>query len=365
MGIKNRFEEILNGENLKDSFYKLISIEINEDELSDFQDFFALLIDNTVERINIYPPKKENGLDNKKNILELGDSFFRCGSLYYIPFKEEDIFYVLGDIHGDINSFRYFLENIRFFDSNEENIHIVFLGDYIDRGLYGLNVLLGILFLKIYYNEKIILLKGNHELWKENEKNKEIISTAESDNMFLEFWKDYFNMEIIRKLKNFFDILPAILILGNQIILVHGGIPRPRTRDGNLGYDYLETLNQLNQNEIIEEMLWSRPEEKDNVIITYDSPSFSFAYNQFNEFMEKIGGKVMIRSHDPFLSGFREFFGGRLISIFSTGGVSEETTYFTGFNPVFLKVTSEEINIYSILPNYPIKNIKITTLLRR
>lgn len=355
----NRFYKILEGKNLTDSFYKIISIELEENQLKEFQEFLVSIIDDVIKNIGEYPPIQEEGLVNKKTISELGETPFRSGAICYIPIKCEDIFYVVGDIHGDINSFKAFLDNIQFFNNSKKNIKIVFLGDYIDRGLYGLNVLLGILFLKKYYNEKIILLRGNHEVWKEKE--GEIISTVEADNIFLDFWKEYFNTKTLRRIKDFFDALPVVLILSDGIILVHAGIPRPREKDKNFGYEYIESIDTLNRVDIVEEMLWSRPEEKEDVIITFNSVSFSFARKQFQEFMNKIGGRMIIRGHDPFLEGVKMFFGGGLVSIFSTGGENNETA-FDGYRiirPVYLRLISDEISIHDIFSGQEIQKIKL------
>jgi len=56
------------------------------------------------------------------------------GRLVHLPSKGEAI--VVGDIHGDLESLEYILNNSRFMKKalNEEKIHIIFLGDYGDRG---------------------------------------------------------------------------------------------------------------------------------------------------------------------------------------------------------------------------------------
>jgi len=186
-----------------------------------------------------------------------------------------------------------------------------------------------------------------------------IVDVESPDLVLLDIWMQGIDgIETLKEIKNFFDALPAMLILSNGIILVHGGIPRPREENNELNYNYLKSLNNLNDNSTLLEMLWSRPEEKEDVIITYGSHDFSFAKKQYEAFINRIKGKLMIRAHDPFLPGYQAFFNGKLLSIFSTGGEGNQTAYspYTNINPVYFQILPEDINIY---PIFPFKKIKL------
>ena len=62
--------------------------------------------------------------------------------------------YIMSDIHGGWNEYRDILEQIQFSD----NDHLYMLGDAIDRGPDGIEVLLDIMARK-----NVTMLLGNHE----------------------------------------------------------------------------------------------------------------------------------------------------------------------------------------------------------
>ena len=62
---------------------------------------------------------------------------------HYINFQTPENLVVVGDIHGDFFTLEKIMDTIDFSDylKNESNL-LIFLGDYIDRGKYSLEVLL-------------------------------------------------------------------------------------------------------------------------------------------------------------------------------------------------------------------------------
>ena len=66
---------------------------------------------------------------------------------------------LVGDIHGDMQALEFIIGKRE--EINCKNI--LFLGDYVDRGLQGTEVLLRLFRMKIEDPGHIFLLRGNHE----------------------------------------------------------------------------------------------------------------------------------------------------------------------------------------------------------
>ena len=70
---------------------------------------------------------------------------------------------IVGDIHGQFFDLCAMIRKIDQISDDDENNKLLFLGDYVDRGPYGPEVVLYLLTLKIRYPDKVVLLRGNHE----------------------------------------------------------------------------------------------------------------------------------------------------------------------------------------------------------
>ena len=68
---------------------------------------------------------------------------------------------IVGDIHGQFFDLVAMLRKIRVPESTTTKI--LFMGDYVDRGEYGPEVITYLITLKICYPKSVFLLRGNHE----------------------------------------------------------------------------------------------------------------------------------------------------------------------------------------------------------
>jgi hypothetical protein len=138
-----------------------------------------------------------------------------------VPSGSEVVFH--GDFHGDIHSFIAMLDSLNQagtldgFRLAKPNSYMVFLGDYTDRGNYGIEVLYTLLRLKLANPEHVFMARGNHE-------DVQMIS---SYGFLAECQKKYatkFKPVLIGRLYDFF---PVVIYVGSGSDFIqcnHGGM---------------------------------------------------------------------------------------------------------------------------------------------
>lgn len=134
--------------------------------------------------------------------------------------------YVFGDIHGNIEDLHFFADNIWKLGVQLTAGKFLFLGDYVDRGLSGLECVGYLFALKLLSPRKVFLLRGNHELRDVNGWESHY-----AERSFLRQCKDRFGHDlgtnVWEGVNQVFDRLPLAAVIDRDIFCVHGGIPRP------------------------------------------------------------------------------------------------------------------------------------------
>ena len=155
--------------------------------------------------------------------------------------------YVLGDIHGNMEDLTFFADNLWKLGMNLSAGKFLFLGDYVDRGLLGLECVAYLFSLKILSPQKIYLLRGNHETrdvngWIEHYGDRSFLYQCT-----LRFGEDLGN-QIWEQVNQVFDRLPLAAVIDNEIFCVHGGFPRPSQE---MMDNYLKSSTTSNKRSLI------------------------------------------------------------------------------------------------------------------
>lgn len=155
---------------------------------------------------------------------------------------------VMGDLHGDIRSLLKVLDELhrqKMLDGFKlrDKHHLIFLGDYTDRGHYGTEVLYTLLRLKAANPKQVHLVRGNHEDF-----------TLVARYGFLdELRAKYGQAANVTKLMRAYDLLPAVLYVGDGrdfLQMNHGGMEPgydPRDLLASPGDGRFQLLGKLRQ----------------------------------------------------------------------------------------------------------------------
>lgn len=164
-----------------------------------------------------------------------------------------------GDLHGDVHSLLECINNLKQkgymnrqnpFKIAAPNFRMVFLGDYVDRGLYGAEVIYTILRLKLANPDKVFLVRGNHEDIDINRKHG---FAQELVNKFNLQEQEAYNY--LKKVSGIYDLMPVVLYVGNNngerknknfIQCCHGGM--------ELGYNPQQLLKSDRQYQLLGEL---------------------------------------------------------------------------------------------------------------
>jgi len=209
---------------------------------------------------------------------------------------------VCGDIHGQF----YDLLNIFKVGGEIPDKKYLFLGDYVDRGYNSVETLEYLLCLKLKYQGKITLLRGNHE-------SRQICYTY---GFYEEITKKYGNANPWRYFNEVFDYLPIAAIIEGVIFCVHGGLS-PKI-------NYIDKIRLINrQQEIPHEgafcdLMWSDPDDIDTWQYSSRGAGYLFGGKIVDEFNQINDIKLVCRAHQLVNEGYKFWFKNKnLVTVWS------------------------------------------------
>lgn len=248
--------------------------------------------------------------------------------------------YVFGDVHGNLEDLHFFSDHIWKLGVSLVAGHLLFLGDYVDRGLSSLEVVAYLFALKLKHPRKVWLLRGNHETrdvngWKQHY----------GDRSFLWQCEHRFGEElggaVWETVNVAFDRLPLAALVDDEIFCVHGGIPR-RPVDADPDASRIDLLDCVPPRTTINppdpacdpslqhmasECVWSDPALEDQESDLGDDGfgdslrgggTICFGHRAIRDFLNETGCAFIMRAHEAHAYGVALSKSATVFTIFST-----------------------------------------------
>lgn len=237
-----------------------------------------------------------------------------CSQLICLDEKQVSAFrrlVVVGDLHGDYPALCSLLKVV-----SPTKDGLIFLGDYADRGSFGVEVIEKVGYLARDNPGNVFLLKGNHEDYTETGE-----PTFSPSHLILEVerkrgnWQKFFE----NGFKQFLRQLHLAVVLRGWLLFVHGGVSSK--------IDSFEKLSNPTR-QVEQDVLWSDPfdglGERPNM--KRGGVGVEFGVDITKKVCEQLGVLKIIRSHQPRKARNGPFFEheNRIVTINSTslyGGV--------------------------------------------
>lgn len=116
---------------------------------------------------------------------------------------------IVGDLHGQFYDMIHMLEKA----GDPSKINYLFLGDYVDRGIFGVEVIILLYCIKLNFPKTCSLLRGNHECRNMTEHFTFRKETIEK-----------YDEEVYNLLMDSFDSMPLGCLVNEKYLCMHGGI---------------------------------------------------------------------------------------------------------------------------------------------
>jgi serine/threonine-protein phosphatase 5 len=235
-----------------------------------------------------------------------------------VPVPEGSKITVVGDIHGQYFDFVHMIEEVSGYPS--PNNPMLFNGDFVDRGVWSVEVLLSLFAFKLQNPKSVHFNRGNHE--------------SEMTNYQYGFAGEVevkYEKELMELFSETFRHLPLATLLENQGFVCHAGIPGPEERlweewmqkapdeaAGVLKRDKQITLADIEaaeravepnpmENPLVIDFLWSDPKGAAGYGPSTRVPMvYTFGPDIAKNFMEANNLKFIMRSHETKSAGHLE-----------------------------------------------------------
>jgi len=200
---------------------------------------------------------------------------------------------VVGDIHGQFFDLRTLID----VGGSFEDTQYLFLGDYVDRGSFSMEVVTYLYAVKLKYPKRVHLLRGNHE-------SRQMTSYFN----FREECEFKYDSWVYNALMESFDSLPIAALINGQFLALHGGLS-PDMNDYRL-IQRLDRFQEPPKEGLLCDLLWSDPLDESRgrdpfAPNTVRGCAWSFSLTVANKFLAENNLLSIFRAHEVQKDGYK------------------------------------------------------------
>ena len=291
-------------------------------------------VDKVLERLEKSPPE----LLSVKEVLEIVELAKQLFVKEENMLRLSDPIIVVGDIHGQL----YDLLEIFRVEPPPPESQYLFLGDYVDRGYYSLEVLMYILCLKIRSPNRVHMLRGNHESY----------TVSRTYGFYNECQCKFNDLTIYQKCCDLFNYLPVAATIDDRIFAAHGGLSPSVSL-----LDQLDAIDRFQEPMIdgpLPDLLWGDPvaDKLQGFKANVRGAGYTFGEAVTKRFVHLNRLTHVTRAHQLAMNGYALFFDGILSTVWS----APNYMYRSGNLASVMKVTNDgqnfsmHFNIFDAVP---------------
>lgn len=176
----------------------------------------------------------------------------------------------------------------------------------MDRGIFGVELCLLLLSLKLRFPASVMLLRGNHET-----------RAMTSAYGFKEEALFKYDAEVLEAFYAVFDVLPLAAVLREEVLVLHGGL----FSDAAVTLEHVRQLDRRREpghSGALHDLLWSDPgDESGRRLNRSRGGGLRFGGDVTADFLRENGLKMLVRSHEVRQEGWSAQHEGTCVTVFS------------------------------------------------